>query len=381
MGMVGGGPGAFIGETHRRAARLDGIELVAGVFSTDPEKNREQGRALRLSLDRVYRDYQELIQREQRLPEGNRIDFVTIATPNHFHLPMARDFLEAGFHVVCDKRLALNLAEGLELRRVVQTTGKVFVLTHNYVGYPMVKLARDLVRLGKLGKLRKVVVEYQQGWLATEAAKSKQAEWRSDPRRNGVAGAMADIGTHAFHLAEYVAGIQVEHVCAELNAFGEGRMLDDDGSVLLRFAGGARGLLHASQISIGQENRLCLQVYGERCSLEWRQEDPNYLRVMEGARPAAIWSRGQAYVADISPAAARASQLPGGHVEGFTEAFANIYRNGADTIRAALTGEPPDDLALDFPTVEDSVRGLAFLEAVVKNARGQAKWTRIPQIL
>jgi predicted dehydrogenase len=380
MGMVGGGPGAFIGETHRRAARMDGgIELVAGVFSPSVEKNREMGRLQRLSADRVYRDHREMILREKLLPLGTRIDFVSIVTPNHLHLTMARDFLEAGFHLICDKPLALNLAEGRELQSLVKAAGKVFVLTHNYSGYPMVKLARDLVRQGEVGQVKKVVVEYQQGWLATEAAQSKQAEWRGDPRRNGLAGAMADIGTHAFHLTEYVTGIRVEEVCAELTAFGAGRVLEDDGSVFLRFAGGARGLLHASQVSLGQENRLSLEVYGERASLEWRQEDPNYLVMRQGNAPAQVWSRGGGYVARHSPAAARASRLPAGHVEGFTEAFANIYRNGSETIRAAISGQSPNELALDFPTVDDGVRGLAFLEAVVENARGLKKWTNIAQ--
>lgn len=381
MGMVGGGPGAFIGDVHRRAACLDGgVELVAGAFSTSPTRSRRKGRELGLSRNRSYPSYSEMVARELDRPASERIDFVSIVTPNNEHFPVARAFLEAGFHVVCDKPMTLTVAEARRLKGIVRKTRRVFALTHNYTGYPMVKLARDLVRQGKLGALRKVIVEYPQGWLATrlEASGMKQAQWRTDPARSGGTGCMGDIGTHAENLAEYVTGLRIVELCADLTTFVEGRRLDDDGNVLIRMQKGVRGVLHASQVSVGEDNGLSIRLYGERKGLEWHQEEPNVLEVKSQDGPAERWVRGQPYVAEISPAAARASGLPAGHPEAFLGAFANVYRNAVDTMRARLSHVRPDPLVLDFPTVDDGLRGMLFLETLVKSAKSSRKWTRVP---
>ena len=382
MGMVGGGPGAFIGDVHRRAARLDGgVELVAGAFASDGRRSREKGRELLLDPARVYGSLDEMIERERALPAGERVDFVSVVTPNHLHFPMAAALLEAGFHVVCDKPMTFDAAEARRLKGVVERSGRVFAVTHNYTGYPMVKLARDLVRKGELGRLRKVVVEYSQGWLATplERTGMKQADWRTDPARSGAAGCMGDIGTHAENLAEYVTGRRITELAADLTTFVDGRRLDDDGNVLVRFEGGARGVLFASQVAVGEENGLALRIYGERRGLRWRQETPNTLQVTALDGPEETWSRGHAYVAATSPAAARATRLPAGHPEAFCEAFANVYANVRDTIRARIRGAEPDPLALDFPTVDDGLRGMLFIEAVVASAASREKWTRVPR--
>lgn len=381
MGMVGGGPGSFIGDVHLKAATFDGgVELVAGAFSSTARKSKQKGRELYLDSNRVYGSYEAMAEAESALPEGERIDFVSIVTPNHMHFTVAKAFLEAGFHVVCDKPMTLDVKEARELRRIVQKRKRVFALTHNYTGYPMVKLARDLVKAGELGAIRKVVVQYPQGWLSTalERAKVKQAEWRTDPKRSGAAGCMGDIGTHAENLAEYITGLRIRELCADLHTFVKGRKLDDDGNVLLRFENGARGLLHASQISVGEENNLAIFVYGENKGLEWYQEHPNHLHVKSQDGPEQIWKRGNDYVADVSPAAARGSRIPPGHPEAFFEAFANIYRNATDTIRAQVAGEKPDPLALDFPTVDDGLRGMLFIETVVKSSRSKQKWVKFP---
>ena len=382
MGMVGGGPGAFIGEVHRRAACLDGdVELVAGAFASTATRSRQRGRALRLDAARVYGSYAAMLDGELARPAGERIDFVSIVTPNDTHAPIAAAFLDAGVHVVCDKPMTFDVAQARALRRAAARSGCVFALTHNYSGYPMVKLARDLVAAGALGRVRKVVAEYRQGWLATplERTGNKQARWRTDPRRSGAAGCLGDIGTHAAHLAEYVTGQRISRVSADLATFVPRRRLDDDGSVLVRLDGGARGVVLASQVAVGEENGLTLAVYGERRGLTWRQEEPNTLRVTALDGPAEIWSRGQARVAAASPAAARATRLPPGHPEAFLEAFANVYRNACDTMRARRLGTPPDPLALDFPTADDGLRGMLFIEAVVANAGGGEKWTRVPR--
>ena len=381
MGMVGGGPGAFIGDVHRRAACIDGdVELVAGAFASDAARSRRKGRELGLSPGRVYASYADMAAGERARPDGDRIDFVSVVTPNHLHFPVAMAFLEAGFHVVCDKPMTVTVDEARELRRAVRKSGRVFALTHNYTGYPMVKLARDLVRRGDLGRLRKVVVEYPQGWLATRLERTgmKQAEWRTDPDRSGGSGCMGDIGTHAENLAEYVTGLRIVELCADLTTFVGGRPLDDDGNVLVRFQKNVRGVLHASQVSVGEENALALRVYGERKGLEWRQEEPNTLRVRSNDGPVEVWSRGQGYVAAASPAAARASRLPAGHPEAFLDAFANVYRNAADTIRARRAGAEPDPLALDFPTADDGLRGMLFIDALLESAGSNRKWTRVP---
>ncbi|MHC4084831.1 MAG: Gfo/Idh/MocA family protein [Planctomycetota bacterium] len=378
MGMIGGGPGAFIGDVHRKASRLDGgIELVAGAFDINPRKSKQMGRELGLNTRRVYRTYEEMIERELKLADGERIDFVSITTPNNWHFPIARDFLNAGFHVMCEKPMTISVKEAKDLRKIVKKSRKVFGLMHNYTGYPMVKLARDLARQGELGKVRKIVVQYPQGWLATALEKTgqMQAAWRTDPKQSGGAGCMGDIGTHAENLSEYITGLKITHICADLTTFVKGRRLDDDGNCLLRFNNGARGVLHASQVSIGEENNLAIWIYGEEKSLEWHQEHPNYLYVKVPDGPTQVWSRGNEYVGARSPAAGRATRLPFGHPEAFFEAFANNYCNFADTVRARMTRKKPDPLALDFPNINDGVRGMCFIETVLASTKSKQKWT------
>ena len=380
MGMVGGGPGALIGAVHRRAARMDGgIELVAGAFDINPRKSKQMGRELYLNPKRVYNNYKEMLEREMKLPESERIDFVAVTTPNNWHFPIARDFLNAGFHVMCEKPMTFNLQEAKELRKIVKKSRKVFGLMHNYTGYPMVRLARDMVSQGDIGKVRKIIVQYPQSWLATalERTGNMQASWRTDPKQSGGAGCMGDIGSHAENLAEYITGLKIKEICADLTIFVKGRRLDDDGNCLLRFNNGAHGILHASQISIGEENNLAIWIYGEQKGLEWHSEHPNYLYVKEPNCPLQVWRRGNAYVGAKSAAAARATRLPSGHPEAFFEAFANIYCNFADTIRARLTRTKPDELALDFPDVDDGVRGMLFLDTVLASAKSGKKWTKM----
>jgi predicted dehydrogenase len=371
MGMVGGGRGAFIGAVHRMAATLDGrIELAAGAFSSDPERSRASGRDLLLPEDRVYGSYAEMIEKEKARPAGERIDFVAIVTPNHEHFPPARAALLAGFPVMCDKPLALNLAEARELRGLVLKTGLLFGLTHNYSGYPMVKEARHRVAAGELGRIRRVVAEYPQGWLASplEATGQKQAEWRTDPARAGASCCVGDIGTHAAHLTEYVTGLPIREVASELTTFVEGRALDDDASVLLRLEGGARGVLWASQVAIDEENGLNLRVYGEKGSLQWRQEEPNTLLLKWPDRPREILRTGANY-GRLTKEALAATRLPAGHPEGYLEAFANLYKDFAS---ALLEGGKPD-----VPTVEEGVRGMAFIEACVESSKAEGKWTKV----
>ncbi|HUT28964.1 MAG TPA: Gfo/Idh/MocA family oxidoreductase [Sedimentisphaerales bacterium] len=380
MGMVGGGPGAFIGEVHRKAARMDGgIELVAGAFDINPRKSKQMGRELYIEPRRAYRTYSEMIERELKLPVGERIDFVSITTPNNWHFPIAKDFLQAGFHVMCEKPMTFNVAEARALHKIVRQSRLVFGLMHNYTGYPMVKLARDMARQGDLGKVRKIVVQYPQGWLATllEKTGQQQAAWRTDPKQSGGSGCMGDIGTHAENLAEYITGLKIKEICADLTIFVKGRKLDDDGNCLLRFNNGAKGVLHASQISIGEENNLAIWVYGEEKALEWHQEHPNYLYIKEPNGPVQVWRRGNPYVAERSPAAGRATRLPFGHPEAFIEAFANTYCNFADAVRAKLTRTKPDPLALDFPTVADGLRGMLFIESLIASNKSNGKWTKM----
>jgi predicted dehydrogenase len=375
MGMVGGGRGAFIGGVHRIAAAIDGhIELVCGAFSSDPERSRLSGEDLYLPANRVYGSYQEMIEKEKQLPEGERMDFISIVTPNHVHFGPAKMALENGFHVVCDKPLAFTLAEAQELEALVQKTGLIFALTHNYTGYPMVKQARAMLRNGELGKIRKVVVEYPQGWLSRkeEDTNYKQAIWRTDPNQSGIAGAMGDIGTHAENLAEYITGLQITEMCADISTFVDGRKLDDDGNVLLRFNNGAKGILHASQISAGEENGLNIRVYGEKGGLYWRQEEPNTLLLTWLDRPKEIY---RPKISPMSPEATAHMRVPAGHPEGYLEAFANIYRNFALAVQARMAGEAPDPL-LDFPSVKDGVRGMRFIEKVIESGKSTAKWVK-----
>lgn len=378
--MIGGGRGAFIGAVHRIAAQMDGqAELVAGAFSSDPARSRASGEDLHLEPSRVYGSYAEMAEAEAKKPAGQRLDFVVIVTPNHQHFPPAKLFLEKGFNVVCDKPVTFDLKEALALKKIVAKSGKVFALTHNYTGNAMVKQARDLVRSGALGTLRKVVVEYPQGWLSTALEKSeqKQAAWRTDPKRSGAAGCMGDIGTHAENLARYITGLHIEELCADLTAFVKGRALDDDGNVLLRFKGGAKGVLHASQISVGEENALNIRVYGEKAGLEWRQEHPNQLLVKYPDRPTEIYGRGNGYI--TSEAAKSATRIPAGHPEGYLEAFGNLYREAFRAIRAEVSGKKlPKDL--DYPTIDDGVEGMAFIETVVKSSKLGAKWVKFPKL-
>jgi len=376
MGMVGGGRGAFIGAVHRMAAALDGqIELVCGAFSSDPEKSKASGKDLYLPSDRVYGSYEEMIEKEKALPEGERMDFISIVTPNHVHHGPAKLALENGFHVVCDKPLAFNMEEAAELELLVEKTGLLFALTHNYTGYPMVKQARAMVQNGDLGVIRKIVVEYPQGWLSTklEATEQKQASWRTDPSRSGIAGAMGDIGTHAENLAEYITGLQISELCADLTTFVEGRPLDDDGNVLLRFNNGAKGVLHASQISAGEENDLNIRVYGTKAGLEWRQMEPNTLTVKWLDKAKEAYRTG---VGDLYPVAQAHTRIPAGHPEGYLEAFANIYRNFAYCLQARLQGKDPDPVYQDFPTVSDGVRGMLFIQRSVESSESEEKWLK-----
>jgi predicted dehydrogenase len=378
MGLIGGGPGAFIGEVHRKASRLDGeIELVAGAFDINPTKSKEMGKHLALNPNRVYSDYNEMIKAELALSPDQRVDFVSVTTPNNWHFPIARDFLKAGFHVMCEKPMTITSKEAKDLQRLVQKKGLVFGLMHNYTGYPMVKLARDMVRKGDVGKIRKIVVQYPQGWLATALEKTgqMQASWRTDPKQSGAGGCVGDIGTHAANLSEYISGLKIAQICANLSTFVPGRPLDDDCNCLLKFDNGANGVLHASQIAIGEENNLAIWVHGEKASLEWHQEHPNYLYVRRMDKPEEVWKRGNGYVGAYSAAAGRGTRLPSGHPEAFFEAFANNYLNFAETVKCFIAGEKPSDLALDFPSVEAGVRGMLFIETVVASSKSKQKWT------
>ena len=374
-GMVGGGQGAFIGAVHRKAAALDGeIELVAGALSSTPEKAKASGRELGLAADRNYGSWEEMLERERARPEDERIDFVSIVTPNHVHYPVAKAFAEAGIHVVCDKPLVHTSEQANDLVRTAEKSGVVFAVTYNYTGYPMVRQARQMVREGKLGTLRKVVAEYNQGWLAQklEDTGAKGAEWRTDPARSGAAGAIGDIGSHAENLVSTVTGLELSHLCADLTTFVPGRQLDDDGNLLLRFEGGAKGILTCSQIEVGEENDLRLRVYGETGSLTWHQENPNYLvyKTLDG--PAQLLTRGSDYLCE---AAKRATRLPTGHPEAFIEAFANVYLGAAEAIRAKQDGREPGEHEGDFPTVYDGARGVHFIEKTVESSRSSEKWT------
>ncbi|WP_342087325.1 Gfo/Idh/MocA family protein [Dyadobacter sp. OTU695] len=373
MGMVGGSLDAFIGGVHRRAAIMDGeIELVCGVFSSDPAKSKETGKALYLPENRVYNDFEEMILKEKQLPEGERMDFVAIVTPNHMHKAPTKLALENGFHVVCDKPITLNTEEAEEIVALVEKTGLVFCLTHNYTGYPMVKEARQMIASGAIGEVRKVIVEYPQGWLATlvEVTGNKQAAWRTDPKRSGAAGGLGDIGTHAENLAEYITGLKITQICADLTIFVEGRLLDDDAHVLLRFNNGAKGILQNSQIANGEENDLNIRVYGETGGLQWKQMEPNTLihKTNQGTR---IIRTG---VGNLSKAAQVHTRIPAGHPEGYFEAFANLYRNFAIHLRAYWEGKKADPV-YDFPTAQDGLRGMKFIDAVIASNKTETKWT------
>ncbi len=379
MGMVGGGEGAFIGAVHRMAAALDGeIELVCGAFSGDPARAQRSGSALYLPQDRVYDDYRVMMEAEAALPAAERMQFVAIVTPNHMHFPVAEAALQAGFHVMSDKPATLNLEEALRLRDVLAETNLLYGLTHTYTGYPLVKEARSRVREGEFGAIRKIVVEYPQGWLADrqEDEDNKQAAWRLDPARAGVSSCMGDIGVHAANLAEYVSGLKITELCSDLTAFVPGRTLDDDGAVLLRFDNGARGVLHASQVSVGEENALSIRLYGEKGGLEWKQQEPNTLWLKWPDRPTEMLRTGGDYLGDTATVNTR---TPMGHPEGYLEAFANLYLSFAGRIRARESGQTPDARSADCPGIEEAIRGMTFIELAVAASASDVKWHRFEQ--
>lgn len=378
MGMVGGGKDAFIGAIHRHAAFMDGlIELSCGALSINPEVAKDSAKSLFLPEERTYLTYEEMITKEAALPADQRMDFVTIVTPNFAHFAPAMMALEHGFHVVIEKPITFTMDEAQQLKKKVEETGLILCLTHTYSGYPMVKQAKQMVKAGALGKIRKVWVEYPQGWLSklSEREGNAQAAWRTDPKKSGKAGAMGDIGTHAAHLAEYVSGLKITKICADLNAMVEGRMLDDDGNVLLRFENGAAGCLMASQVAAGEENALKIRIYGEKGGLEWAQHEPNTLLVKWLDAPTQILRAGGNYGDRLSSYAVLNTRTPGGHPEGYLEAFGNIYRNFARTLTARIDGVDPIPEALDFPTVEDGIRGMAFIDNVVASSQSEQKWT------
>ncbi len=373
--MIGGGIGAFIGPVHRMAATLDNeAEFVTGAFSSDPEKSKKSGEELFLDPARVYGSYQELIAGEKDRPDEERLDFISIVTPNATHYPIAKACLEAGFNVICDKPMTFNLEEARSLNEIVKQTGNVFALTHNYTGYPMVKQAKVMVANGELGKINKIVVEYPQGWLSgfLRETQSSISPWRMDPAKAGASCCMGDIGTHAENLARYITGLEIEELCADLTSFIQNNPLEDDGNVLIHYKGGARGILYASQISSGEENGLNIRVYGTKKGLYWNQEDPNYLVIKDPSGFTTTYSKGNDCLCDEAKAAGR---LPFGHPDGFIEAFANIYRAAYTAIRAEVRGEPLP--AADFPTVEDGVIGMAFIETVVKSNGSSEKWVKM----
>ncbi|MEX8548667.1 MAG: Gfo/Idh/MocA family protein [Mucilaginibacter sp.] len=375
LGMIGGGQGAFIGAVHRIAARMDDqYELVCGAFSSDPAKSKASGLLLNISENRVYNSWQELIEKEKQLPKNDRVQVISIVTPNHVHFAPAKEALENGFHVILDKPATFSLQEAKDLQKVIEQTGNFLCLTHTYTGYPMVKEARQFALSGKLGKIRKVYVEYPQGWLSRfeEGGNNKQASWRTDPAKSGMAGAMGDIGTHVFNLCEYVSGLSVTKLCADVNIVVEGRQLDDDGAVLLKFNNEASGVLMATQIAAGEENNVKIRVYGENGGIEWQQADANSLLVKLLDKPVEIYRTGGSYTSSF---AQKNTRTPAGHPEGYLEAFANLYKNFAFTIQAHLAGKTPEPEWLDFPGIEEGIRGMAFIENVIASGKSSEKWT------
>ncbi len=373
--MIGGGMDAFIGAVHRIALNMDGqVELVAGALSVNPDVALASGRQLFLEEDRIYLDYKTMLEKEAAMPADKRIDFVTIVTPNFVHFEPAMMALDKGFNVVIEKPITFSLDEAKQLKKKLEETGLSLLLCHTYNGYPMVKQAKRMLQAGLLGKIRKVYVEYPQGWLSTflEKTGQTQAAWRTDPKKSGKAGSMGDIGTHAFNLAEYVTGLKVTAICAHVNTIVEGRMLDDDGAAFLQFDSGVTGVLMATQIAAGEENNVKIRVYGEKGGLEWKHEDTNTLLVKWLDKPVEIYRAGSGY---LDPFASHNCRTPAGHPEGFLEAFANLYRNFALTIRAKMNGETPRPEWLDFPGVEEGIRGMAFIENIIESGKSTTKWT------
>ncbi len=378
MGMVGGGKDAFIGAIHRIAANMDGlVELSSGALSINPEIARESAKMLFIPEDRAYLTYEEMIEKESKLPADKKIDFVTIVTPNFAHFAPAMMALDHGFHVVIEKPIAFTLDEAKQLRDKVKETGLILLLTHTYAGYPMVKQAKQMIKDGAMGKVRKIWVEYPQGWLSrlSEREGNAQAAWRTDPKKSGKSGSMGDIGTHAAHLAEYITGLKITKVCADLNIVVDGRQLDDDGNVLLKFDNGANGVLMASQVAAGEENALKIRIYGENGGLEWAQHEPNTLLVKWLDRPTEILRAGAGYTDRLSSYATHNCRTPGGHPEGYLEAFGNLYRNFALALSARIDGTQASPEILDFPSVEEGIRGMAFIDNVVKSNASSEKWT------
>ncbi|WP_206081818.1 Gfo/Idh/MocA family protein [Maribellus sediminis] len=382
MGMVGGGTDAFIGAIHRLAALMDNqIELVCGCFSVNPKISKESGKLYFLPEERVYDTYQEMFEKEAQLPEGERMDFVSIVTPNFVHFDPAVMALDHGFNVVLDKPITFTLEEALKLKEKIDDTGLTFALTHTYSGYPAVKQAKQMIAEGRFGKIRKVFVEYPQGWLSSklEDTGNPQASWRTDPKKSGKAGCMGDIGTHAHHLAEYITGLKVTEICATLNVFVPNRLLDDDGAAFMRFDNGAQGVLMATQIAAGEENAIRIRVYGDKGGLDWEQMEPNSLKLKWTDKPMQIMRVGTSMDTAI---AAHNTRTPGGHPEGYLEAFANIYRNFALTVRAKANGEEPTAEMLDFPGVEDGIRGMQFIDTVVSAGyNNEVKWVKFGDII
>jgi predicted dehydrogenase len=379
MGMIGGGKDAFIGAIHRIAANMDGlIELKAGALSINPEIAQDSGKSLFLEEDRIYTDFKTMLEKEAAQPADKRLDFVTIVTPNFAHFEPAMMALDKGFHVVIEKPITFTLDEAKQLKAKVEQTGLTLLLTHTYTGYPLVKQARQMIKEGALGKVRKVWVEYPQGWLSkmSEREGNAQAAWRTDPKRSGKSGCMGDIGTHAANLAEYISGARIDKLCADLTIHVSGRALDDDGAVLLRFDNGAAGVLQASQVAAGEENALKIRVYGEKGGLEWAQHEPNTMIVRWLDKPAEIYRAGAGYTGNLSSYALHNCRTPGGHPEGYLEAFGNLYRNFALTLSAKLDGQQPSPEMLDFPSVEEGIRGMAFIDNVVKSSESNEKWTK-----
>ena len=378
MGMVGGGRGAFIGGVHRMAAALDGkIELTAGAFSSNPDKSKLSGEDLMLDPSRVYSSYQDMASAEAALPADQRIDFVSIVARNDLHFDVAKAFLDVGINVICEKPLAFSLKQGKQLAEVVKASGKVFALTHNYTGYPMVKEAKAIVADGKLGRLLKVVAEYPQGYASSafhDTDEGAISNWRMDPSVSGISNCIGDIGSHAENLVQYITGLEIEEVAAELTTFIPGRKLDDDGNMLVRYKGGAKGILYASQISSGEENNLNVRIYGTDASLEWHQEHPNELTMKFANAPRQIHRRGNSYNGTECAANTR---LPFGHPEAFIEAFANVYLAAAEAIADEVNGDFPRSTGYDYPTVDDGVTGMAFIEAAVKSSQNNSAWTKL----
>ncbi len=377
MGMVGGGKDAFIGAIHRIASNMDGlVELSCGALSIQPDLAKQSGEMLFLSPDRTYLNYEEMLEKESKQPPDKRIDFVTIVTPNFAHFAPAVLALEKGFHIVIEKPITFTLEQAKQLKKKVDETGLILCLTHTYSGYPMVKQARYMIKQGALGKLRKIWVEYPQGWLSrkTEREGNLQAAWRTDPTKSGKSGCMGDIGTHAAHLAEYISGLRITRLCADLNIFVEGRALDDDGNVLLRFDNGAAGVLMASQVAAGEENALKIRIYGEKGGLEWSQQEPNSLILKWLDQPTQIFRAGVGYKEPLSSFATHNLRTPGGHPEGYLEAFGNIYHNFAQTLSARIDGTKPSAESLDFPGVDDGIRGMEFIDHVVASSLSKEKW-------